>query len=770
MRVNFLAAADGTPLTKTFTAEKNHPYPMVGEFNSYEHDVEGLEAFHEALQLHAEAGHCLLKGALDRPLTGERRAGHTDPLDPTWYVVLDLDFDAGFDDVDAFLADVGLADVSYSLHHSASSGVRARPGLRAHVFILLERPVAPPLLKLWLQHLNLSVPALRELTSLSVNGMSLRWPLDVTVCQNDKLIFIADPNCEGIEDPMRGKRFELRWRGQHAWRFPFKGSEFTGLEERVQLRINELRQAAGMSRRTGTFKRATYNGATFEYLKNPNRARVTESRQARGFTYLNLNGGDSWAYYYPDGRPEFVYNFKGEPIVRLKDIDSEYYDRIKPPTTEPEEVGDAFVFRVKENDVCYSAELKGDDVEVYRLSRQSIEDFYLTRGLGVPESIPEWRLEFDPTRLEKIDRTERWLNTFRPTPYLIQHYAPGAAIPPTVGRILRSICVDEPTLEHFLNWLAYIFQTRQRSNVAWIFRGTTGTGKGIFVNRILKPIFGADVVREITMEVFREKFNDYMDGSMFVVINEGEVSDREATEIIAKTKHIIDAPSVELRRLHQGVRPIKNFVNLILNTNNRAPIKIDREDRRWNVAPAQEAQLKEHPNDSMPWLEDLEAELEDFCAYLAHYKVDARRAQTPLYGDSREELFLATETSIERLFRAFKEGDLDWFVEMAQGDSSALLDPTYTRFSMAVQRWCREYELGPVRVASEEARDAYCYLTGNRTTPVKFGRITANHWERAGLMRDGTAVFRGWEVPFKTTEPELAARFGALKQKLAVVK
>jgi hypothetical protein len=43
--------------------------------------------------------------------------------------------------------------------------------------------------------------------------MTLRYPLDVMVNQNDRLLFIADPVVEGLEDPLAGRRFALCERG-----------------------------------------------------------------------------------------------------------------------------------------------------------------------------------------------------------------------------------------------------------------------------------------------------------------------------------------------------------------------------------------------------------------------------------------------------------------------------------------------------------------------------------------------------------------------------
>jgi hypothetical protein len=57
---------------------------------------------------------------------------------------------------------------------------------------------------------------------------------------------------------------------------------------------------------------------------------VTGVRRARGFVYLNLNGGDSWAYYFPESNPEIVRSFKGDPPVRLADFAPGLWEQVRP--------------------------------------------------------------------------------------------------------------------------------------------------------------------------------------------------------------------------------------------------------------------------------------------------------------------------------------------------------------------------------------------------------------------------------------------------------
>ncbi len=321
MQITFLAASDRTRMAKSFALSSGTvvttPYPPVRRFWSFTRNVTNIHQLYALLVTHAEAGHCLLKGQLDRPLRHQSRAGRSDPNTPTDLLVLDLDFDQGFTSIDEFMEAIGLGGVGYVLHHSSSAGITARPGLRAHVFVQLATPVALAQLKRWLRHLNLTVPGLREQVTLSANGMTLRNPLDVTSCQNDKLLFIADPMVEGLEDPLAGRRFELWQRGIESVDLRTEYLDPGAVQRDADAQVLELRAKAGLPPREPRY--VALPGRE-RVLANPEPATVTGVRRARGFVYLNLNGGDSWAYYFPESNPEILYSFKGEPPVPLKQI------------------------------------------------------------------------------------------------------------------------------------------------------------------------------------------------------------------------------------------------------------------------------------------------------------------------------------------------------------------------------------------------------------------------------------------------------------------
>jgi hypothetical protein len=170
-------------------------------------------------------------------------------------------------------------------------------------------------LKLWLRHLNLTVPGLREQVRLSANGMTLAYPLDVVSNQNDRLLFIADPVVQGLEDPLAGRRFELCERGIAGIDLRLKHLDPGAVQREIDGLVAELRATAGLPAREPRY--IALPGRE-RLLANPEPATVTGIRRARGFTYLRF--GTSLAYYYPDANPTILYNFKGEPPVRLADI------------------------------------------------------------------------------------------------------------------------------------------------------------------------------------------------------------------------------------------------------------------------------------------------------------------------------------------------------------------------------------------------------------------------------------------------------------------
>lgn len=756
LQFDFLEAANGQPLTKAFRMIDGkidvEPYPFVYEINSHRETAEDLEQLFAQIQYHASLGHCLLKGLLREQLVSRSRAGMTMPDTPTQWVLLDLDFDDGWTSIDAFIAELNpdWADVSYIFQHSSSAGIKSKPGLRGHIWILLDEPVAPSVLKLWLRERNLQIPLLSSRMELAANGLTVKWPLDITTCQNDKLIYIAPPWLgPGIKDELQGKRFELVRKDRERGAPPRLATTPASIDVLTQQKTDRLREAQGLKPRSATIK----PWGSIDLLTNPDRAAVTGVKTARGFTYLNLNGGDSWAYYFPERKPDLVYNFKGEPVVRLRDIDPEFYAKYTEQLNQ-NRYGDLhpYVFRERGRDAYFNVLHHVDTGEVeidITSSKQKLDDFMRQYGKYLPDPIEDWEVVFDPTNIEIIRPNDKWLNLFQPTDYI--RYASNLTktdeIPPVISKILWSICGDQETLDHFLNWLAFIFQTRQRANTAWVFHGVQGTGKGLLLSKVLRPLFGSKHVIEWTTQNLEDQFNAQLETAIFCWMDEFLVSSaKQATMVMNKLKNYVTEEEITIRGMRQNAFQTRNWMNVIIATNHPDPIQLPEHDRRFNVAPPQETPLKLRQEE----VDSIEDELPAFASFLYHYSVDAQKARTVLLNDARANMIQAAQSSHERLFQAVRQGDLDWFMDFLR-ESIPLSDTMYyQQFETALANWAR-YALNDelVPVSRDELLSVYIYIVGHGMTPAKFVRTCHIQRLRPTRINRGGRSITGFLIPFR---------------------
>lgn len=761
MRIYTLAAADGTPFAKRHQRVGDRlettPFPNVRDVVSFEHNPEDLRALYEVLRTESEAQRCLLKGQLDRNLHNEPRAGHTAPDTQTEFLVLDLDFEDGFPSVDDFLQqlDPAFANVSYILHHSSGAGVRYQPGLRAHVIVLLDRPHAPAIIKQWLISRNMAMPALSERMELSSNGMGVKFPLDVSTCQNDKLIYIADPICDGVVDPLKEQRFRLIEKQHETLSINFGMLSAEQNRMAVDDKVTELRAKAGLKARKAKYKQY----GSLEVLANPDRCTITGVKEVRGFTYLNLNGGDSWAYYFPTNQPHLVHNFKGEPSVFLRDIAPDFYTQLTEQQRAEGKKTRAMVFREPQSDTYFNALFNEKNQRMTLLapvkSRDRMKDFLAQYGETLPDLIEDWTLEFNPTTNDVLKEPERWINRFQPSPYMVGKFIAPPKPPRIIDKVLRSICVDEETYDYFMNWLAYIFQTRKKTGIAWIFHGVPGTGKGILHEKILQPLFGRDHTPKVTAQQFREQFNAYQETAIILWLDEIKLDNSPAgDEIIDKLKNLITEETTTLRLMHRNPVTIKSYVNTILATNHPDPLPIDDHDRRFCIAPAQETPIKI----SQAEIRLIQDELPMFAGWLKHYQVDVDKAQRPLKNNARQTMILAGERSDHSFFRAIREGNLDYFLGYLRTKPVITPGNTYVEFERVIRRWATLRNVAHAKVSRDELMTVFAYLLNNtQITPAKFSRMCSIHRVPVKRVRVDADITQGTDVTFHLEDEELLA-------------
>ena len=329
-RVTFLEAS--VPLSKTFTKKKNGEivksnYPMVAKFTSHEEQVENITDLYDLMCIHAGQAHCMIKGNLSREINKERRAGLTTSDEETFLFLSDLD-GLPLESVPAFinLLPTAFKRKSYILQYSASHGIGESDDgeLRVHLFHWLRTCVSPLVIKKWLYWFNLTTPELRSAITLSASGTGLRWPLDVSVNGNDKLVYMAPPKLVGdvpVWDSQ--ERIQLKKGKADSVEFDFEIPwDDRELEQEKLNLLKELRKEAGLS--DHNFRYTHADNRTISSVPE-GETWISDYKVGPEFTHCNLNGGDSGAYYYRSRDPYYIDNFKNGISHRLKEVDKEHW-------------------------------------------------------------------------------------------------------------------------------------------------------------------------------------------------------------------------------------------------------------------------------------------------------------------------------------------------------------------------------------------------------------------------------------------------------------
>lgn len=688
MHVVFLSAR--LPLTKTIVCHDGMlnvaPYPHVVRLTSHHEQARTLDDFASLLKMHAAQGHCLFNGQLQQPLEDESRAGKTLKGAPREWVVFD------FDKVEARNAEEVVntylpeccRKVTYIEQRSASM---FRPDAKVwsgHIFMQLKEVCDETVLKGWFESMNFTVPALSSALSLTDSGIALHWPLDRTAAQDSKLIYIAPPKCHGFK-PAIDARDAIRIVKK---RTPLLSIPAFAKIDKAQIdaRIGDLRTAAGLPARNLTTRRFEDG----EVLVDAEPGLISDVR-AMGDHYIkfNLNGGDSLGYWIDLRNPAVIKNFKGEPWLLTKDVDEKFYKKLagiapgavaKPALDEGAEV---LAFHATNEEATVRTGIWSPVDRSLRLDKSNLTAagaWLATYGVLQRGHFPHYDVVFDTQSELQFVPGHPVINTFRRTDYMVRARSkPDASllteIPPVINRTLRSMLGDptEADLGHFINWLAAIFQTRKKIGTAWVLSGIEGTGKGKFLEFVLSPLFGKDVVTTVQFNIVKTDFNAYLERALIVAINEADMNavDNNA-DLMAKLLHwITDSPiAIHAKGRDPVQRP--NFSNFIFYSNKRTPIAVSESNRRFNIANRQEQRLIYTPNEYLVLSRG--EELDVFADVLQRWAVDEAALLRLVETDTAKLVHEQTTPINALVAEAIRQGDIGFFLDRMPSDAEAAGD------------------------------------------------------------------------------------------------
>ena len=786
MQVTFLESENGVRLTKKHNIRGSIPYPHVKNVTSHEHqipaDATGLAMLEDLIRDHGDKGHCMMKGNLKRHIENVSRAGKTNKLELTNLLVLDVDAltlpnylaPKTFTSQDVInLAKTVLRelpptvqDSSFIAQASASLGMKGDK-ISLHIFILLKVAMPVASVKLWLQNCNYESELFTNQLDLSANGSTLKYKLDISVADNSKLIFVAPPMYEDpTHDPFSTAAERIvRVSGitETLDLAAICNISPEGVFQRTTEHKNRIRTENGFNRKKEKISYATVAQKREEILDNPDRMSISIlSHQYDPFITCNVNGGDSGAYYYNTNDPSYMYNFKGEPIWLIEKADPDFFNALQDMREEEGEEGARTVFPVVMRDFKTATYYNGVfDPNIYEFTNNNplvpcalgdMDGFMRSHGRTKPDFVPEATVVFDPVSgNETVDlvNVPYYINMFKRTKFMKLIYGDNEPAPLGVGdsKRIENACPiiyklikhmiggHDLEMERFINWLAYIFQTREKSGTSWVFQGVPGTGKGVFYDKVLRPLFGTEYVPMKTLQNIEEQYNLYMKKALFLVVDEFHMASANAAtiKVADKLKSNITEPMINIRAMRANVEEVKSYTNYIFLTNRQDAVNIEEKDRRYNIAPRQEVQLKNAHPEVIENIPNIKNELEPFARILQKFKFNKSLIDNPIENSAKAEMARITMSVMQEFFLATREGNLQFFLDILDINlTNVMQGQEITTAQRIVKQWVIESQYPHSVIPIEHLRTVYGILTEDRLSPREFIKRA----ERNGVKKE----------------------------------
>jgi hypothetical protein len=755
MKVTFLKAKQ--QLRKRYDEHGKHSYPNAFEFSSTTITVPNIQAFHAATLANANEGNCLLKGVVTRNLNFESRAGSTDRDEPTEWICFDADGLKSVSDSVSFLTRVNLPGISNVLQWSSSALLRHGSNLdtdfNAHIFMKLDKPVSPHRLKLWLKKLNFE--CFPDDITLAASNVALRWGLDITTCQNDKLLFIAPPDVHPPYEDTLTPDERITFNKLACDEVPTANLGLDDLDpdeiRKLEIeKINQLRLEKGLSKKRAT----SFNmkGSNVEYLPSPSEATITGMKEDRGFVYFNLNGGDSWAYYHPANNHEYIFNFKGEPTYKTRELLPSYYKEISDKISRDRAGGKQVIgFRGLQDGAMYNGfyDDQTEDLELHMARRgQDVLSFLKEYGIEL-ENLPTFRLTHDPHYTgPRVDAENKRVNLFVRSK--LEAEATSDTRPtPVIDKIINHVMGNETS--YFLNWLAFIVQYKTASGVGWVTQGVQGTGKGLLFNRIMRPILGYGNTIQVRTANFEDNYNGFLENRLLVGVDEVDIPESRREKLISgDMKNYMTEPTITIRKMYSNAYEVPNHANFFFSSNKRNPVSVDTTDRRFNIASYQSVPLSISPEE----VERIADELPAFMWQMLCYPVNVRQAKTAKITEAKKNMQALSQTSVDEIADALIYGRarvLFEYCEDVEGITDFDQRVLYQEYNRIVQDIiCND----KTKFTRNELRTIFEATVGRTpATPAKFTKYLRHHGIEVGLNKIDGEAHRGSYVT-RWTDPE----------------
>lgn len=274
-------------------------------------------------------------------------------------------------------------------------------------------------------------------------------------------------------------------------------------------------------------------------------------------------------------------------------------------------------------------------------------------------------------------------------------------LPKQIGMILTNLFLTQPEArEVFINWMAYIVQTGNRTGVAWGFFGASGSGKTAIAT-ILGMVLGKNNCSFNVGDVaLQSAFNPYLYNKQLVHLNEVASDFHGRHGVAGKLKAMVSDDYLQINQKGIGEIGADNYCNVILNSNKADPIELDPDDRRWNMVKSTR-NIKSMKGFKKFKLTDV---VPQFRNYLLNYDVNPKSAtEIMALSDDKQSVANKTNTIGSQLAGYMVQGDFESIMEITSMGNEDINSKTL-RDACDSKKWSNSLMLELYKKASGKDR------------------------------------------------------------------
>lgn len=226
--------------------------------------------------------------------------------------------------------------------------------------------------------------------------------------------------------------------------------------------------------------------------------------------------------------------------------------------------------------------------------------------------------------------------------------------------LLDYICREDDRnsdmFEWVLKWLAFPIQNPgAKMKTSLVIHGPQGTGKNLFFECVMK-IYGC-YGRILNQDAVEDKFNDWASKKLFLIADE-VVARSDLYHVKNKLKNFITGDWIRINPKNMSAYEERNHVNMVFLSNERMPVVLEEDDRRYAV-------IWTPPKLEKQFYIDIAAEIkaggiEALHDYLLNYPIDGFNEHTkPPLNKAKQELINLSKDNVLRFYDDWRHGEID---------------------------------------------------------------------------------------------------------------